>query len=100
MLDPDFIERGKPEVDAFQKIYLQKYNTIPSVYAFQGYDLMLFWGRMLGKYGINKLSQGLSLKRYNDGGYTLSGFDYRNGQDNRVIPLVTYLNYRFVPVNK
>ena len=55
---------------------------------------------MLGKYGVNKINQGLSIKRYNDGGYTLSGFDYRDGQDNRVIPLVTYLNYRFVPVNK
>ncbi|MEA5138008.1 ABC transporter substrate-binding protein [Arcicella rigui] len=95
-INPEFVDNEKPEVDAFRKDYLAKYGVVPSYYAFHGYDMALFWGRLFGKNGYN-IRKGLdNQETYNNGTYTLSGFNYIKSQDNQISPVTTFQNYKFV----
>ena len=94
-IDPEFVDLDKPEVDNFRKDYLAKYGIIPSYYAFHGYDLALFWGRIMGRNGSN-IRKGLDSRDSYKDTYTLSGFDYQKSQDNQVLPVTTFQNYKFV----
>lgn len=94
-LDPEFVDLEKPEVDSFRKEYLTKFGIIPSYYAFHGYDLALFWGRILGKNG-NNIRRGLDNRDSYKDTYTLSGFNYIKSQDNQVLPVTTFQNYKFI----
>ncbi len=97
LIDPTFADPEKPEVQTFLKTYFNAYNTPPSTYAHWGYDTMLFYGRLLGKYGVAGLRTGLDHQPYREG-YTLAGFDYVTANENRAVTILTYDNYRFVPV--
>jgi ABC-type branched-subunit amino acid transport system substrate-binding protein len=94
-LDPEFVDLEKPEVDGFRKDYLAKFGIIPSYYAFHGYDLALFWGRIMGKYG-NNIRKGLDSRDSYKDTYTLAGYNYIKSQDNQVLPVTTFQNYKFV----
>jgi ABC-type branched-subunit amino acid transport system substrate-binding protein len=94
-LDPEFVDLEKPEVDGFRKDYLAKYGIIPSYYAFHGYDLALFWGRMMGRNSTN-LRKGLDNRDSYKDSYILSGYNYIKSQDNQVLPVTTFQNYKFV----
>ena len=94
-LDPEFVDLEKPIVDTFRKDYLSKYGVIPSYYAFHGYDIALFWGRILGRYG-NNIRKGLDNRDAYKEGYNLAGFNYLKSQDNQVLPFTTFQNYKFV----
>jgi hypothetical protein len=89
------VDLEKPEVDGFRKDYLTKYGIIPSYYAFHGYDLALFWGRILGRNG-NNIRRGLDSRDTYKDTYILSGFNYIKSQDNQVLPVTTFQNYKFV----
>jgi ABC-type branched-subunit amino acid transport system substrate-binding protein len=93
--DPEFIDLEKPEVDGFRKDYLSKYGIIPSYYAFHGYDLALFWGRIVGRNG-NNIRKGLDSRDSYKDTYMLSGYNYIKSQDNQVLPVTTFQNYKFV----
>jgi ABC-type branched-subunit amino acid transport system substrate-binding protein len=94
-LDPEFVDLDKPEVDGFRKDYLMKYGILPSYYAIHGYDLALFWGRLLGRNGSN-IRKGLDSRESYKDGYILSGYNYYKSQDNQVLPITTFQNYKFV----
>lgn len=94
-IDPEFVDLEKPEVDGFRKEYLAKYGIIPSYYAFHGYDLALFWGRILGRNGYN-IRKGLDNRDSYKDTYILSGYNYVKSQDNQVLPVTTFQNYKFV----
>ena len=94
-IDPEFVDLEKPEVDGFRKDYLSKYGIIPSYYAFHGYDLALFWGRILGRNGSDIRKSLDNRDSYKDI-YNLSGFNYIKSQDNQVLPVTTFQNYKFV----
>jgi ABC-type branched-subunit amino acid transport system substrate-binding protein len=94
LIDPDFIDDDKEEAKKFQQLYLSKRNTLPSVYAYQGYDMMLFFGRMLGKYPNGQFKNGVSLQPYTDG-YVLSGFDYTEANENQLVPIIKLSDYRW-----
>ena len=93
----DFVDESKPEVQQFRQLYMNRRGTVPSSYAYQGYDMMLFFGRMMGKF-TPQMKVGLDTQAYPEG-YTLSGFDYTlSSNENKIVPLFKYENYRFVPV--
>lgn len=94
-LDPEFVDLDKPEVDGFRKDYLYKYGIIPSYYAFHGYDLALFWGRMIGR-NSNNIRKGLDSRDSYKDSYMLSGYNYIKSQDNQILPVTTFQNYKFV----
>ena len=57
--------------------------------------MTLFWGRVLTKYGTN-FKKGLDdLDTYKQS-FSTSGYDYTQSQDNQVVPITTFQNYKFV----
>ncbi|GAA4451603.1 hypothetical protein GCM10023189_13680 [Nibrella saemangeumensis] len=97
LLYPDFVDFTREEVDQFQENYLSRRNIIPSVFTFQGYDMMLFFGRQLAKNGPQV--QRRSTLRAEGDDYLLSGFDYRNSNENETVPIVKFTDGRFIKVN-
>ena len=98
LLAPDYIDPTRPAVSAFQENYVAKRNIIPSVFASQGYDMMLFFGRSLAKNIFQSPSRN-GLKSESDD-YVLSGFDYTQSNDNQVVPIVKYDDGRFIRANE
>lgn len=97
LLYPDFIDATREPVIQFQEDYVTKRNTIPSVFALQGYDMMLFFGRQLAKNGASSLNR-TGLQSDTDD-YLLSGFDYTQTNDNQIVPIVKYDDGRFIKIN-
>lgn len=96
LLDPDFIDASKSSVREFRKLYFNRIHTIPTVHAMRGYDLMLFFGHLLGQYGTAFPKSGLG--RVDSEQAVLAGFDYRSTNDNQALPILKHDSYRFVPV--
>ena len=70
---------------------------LPSYYSYLGYDLMLFYGRIL-KYGKENLRQRLNEIEYTQG-FTLNGFDFtNNSNENKIVPIVRYQNGNFYEI--
>ncbi len=97
LLYPDFIDSSREPVLEFQEQYIAKRNTIPSVFASEGYDMMLFFGRQLARNGT-QLRNRNNLKSDTDD-YLLSGFDYTQANENQIVPIVKYEDGRFIKVN-
>lgn len=95
LIATDFVDITKDSVKTFQNVYYGKTNTLPSVYSYQGYDQMLFFGRMLAKYQ-ERMSEGLSLRTYEDD-YLLTGFDYTKTRENTIPSILTYEDKRWMP---
>lgn len=98
LLYPDYIDATREPVVAFQEQYLAKRNTIPSIYASEGYDMMLFFGRQMARNGIPFRSR-VTVRTDPENDYILSGFDYTQSNENQVVPIVKYEGGRFVKIN-
>lgn len=96
LVDTDFIDINKDSVRLFQQQYWESENTLPSVYSYQGYDHMLFFGRMLSKYN-GKVKDGLDIRKY-DEEYLLSGFNFTKSRENEILPILRYRDGQWVPV--
>ena len=96
LIDNEFVDNTKPQVRDFQLQYMTKRNMVPSVYAMQGYDVVLFFGRMIHKHKA-QLRGGMDARSYNDD-YLLSGFNYQKSNDNQVISIQKIEDLRLVPV--
>ncbi|GAB4020508.1 hypothetical protein GCM10028773_26620 [Spirosoma koreense] len=98
LLYPDFIDASREPVSQFQEQYVAKRNTIPSVFASEGYDMMLFFGRQLAK--NNTPLRNRSGLRSDTDDYLLSGFDYTQTNDNQIVPIVKYEEGRLVKITE
>jgi len=96
LIETDYVDREKESVREFQKAYWAETNTFPSSYSYQGYDQLLFFGRMLSKYK-DGLKRGLEIRKYDDD-YLLSGFDFTRSRENQISPLLKYSGTKWVPV--
>lgn len=97
VVSPDFTDTTREPVIQFQEDYVTKRNTIPSVFALEGYDMMLFFGRQLAKNGASSLNRAGLQSDTDD--YLLSGFDYTQTNDNQIVPIVKYEDGRFIKIN-
>ena len=95
LIETDYVDIMKDSVKTFQRDYYDKTNTLPSVYSYQGYDQLLFFGRMIGKYN-ERLKDGIELRKYVDD-YLLSGFDYTKSRENSVSAILEYTDSRWIP---
>ncbi|RCR70800.1 ABC transporter substrate-binding protein [Larkinella punicea] len=91
---PEFVDPERPGSDEFEELYLDQRNMIPSMYAYQGYDMLLFFGRMLAR-TRGQITNRSQLKATPEEGYLLSGYDYTASNDNQVVPIVKYDGTRF-----
>lgn len=98
LLYPDYIDTTREPVTLFQEEYVASRNTIPSVFAQQGYDLMLFFGRQMAKNGVPFRNRA-SLRTDPADDYLLSGFDYSQANENQVVPIVKYEGGQFIRIN-
>lgn len=98
LLYPDYVDTAREPVVLFQEQYAAKRNTIPSVFAHEGYDLMLFFGRQMARNGVPFRSR-INLHTDPDNDYVLSGFDYSQTNENQIVPIVKYEGGRFVKIN-
>jgi tetratricopeptide (TPR) repeat protein len=98
LISPDFVDATRPAVAAFDEDYLAQRNTIPSVFARQGYDMLLFFGRQLAKSGPGPVNRRDMRSDADD--YLSSGFDYTQSNDNQIVPIIKYVDGRFVKINE
>ncbi|ACT92398.1 ABC transporter substrate-binding protein [Dyadobacter fermentans] len=99
LIDADYVDREKETIRQFQKNYYNKTSTFPSVYSYQGYDQLLFFGRMLSKHK-DKLPSGLQSRKFDSEEYLLSGFDYTKANENQITPVLKYNGSKWVPVDR
>lgn len=98
LIETDYVDRDKEGIREFQKTYWNATNTFPSVYSYQGYDQLLFFGRMLNQYksGVKK---GIQMRKHTED-YLLSGFDYTKSNDNQMTPVLKHNGGgKWIPVN-
>ena len=97
LIQLDYINKDKDEVKNFRSTYFNEQNSIPSYYSYWGYDMSLFYARMLNN-GKNQLRSQLNAIEYTQG-YTLDGFDYTNGSnENQIVPIIKYQDGKFIEV--
>ena len=91
---PEFVKNSREEVKNFDKKYLEKMSGLPSYYSYAGYDLVLFFGRML-KDGKDIFKLNIDGGSYTDD-YLLSGFDYSGKiKENAIVPIIKYKGEEF-----
>ncbi len=96
-ISPDYLDYRSEAAISFKKAYVDARNLIPSIYAYQGYDMMLYFGRTLNEFGTN-FHDGLK-KKEPAKGTIFAGYDYRNANDNQYVPIAKFENGNYLLVN-
>jgi len=96
-VSPDYLDYRSEAAIAFKNAYIQERNLIPSIYAYQGYDMMLFFGRILKEAGTD-FHTALKSKPPTKGAI-FAGYDYRNANDNQYVPIARFENGNYVLAN-
>ena len=81
----------------FEKKYFNNYNLPPSEAAFKGYDLGMFIGQNLAKYGkyFNQALWNMESQK----GVFYPEFNYNSSYYNNFVPILKLKDYQLVPVN-
>ncbi|MEZ4982609.1 MAG: ABC transporter substrate-binding protein [Saprospiraceae bacterium] len=104
-----YVNQNSAEVKVFKRNFFNKYNTVPSEEAFLGYDVMLYFGRMLKEYGTkfqpfleneNKsfLERDFHFEPIIEEGSTVEEPGRIEQFENKAIFILRYENYQFKPV--
>jgi len=96
-INPDYLDYDSYAVHSFRNTFLKKANIIPEIYAYQGYDMMRFFGNALKNYG-NVFGPGLSAQGFTKG-YTLYGYNFTNSNTNLFVPIVKFEGNKMVVAN-
>ncbi len=89
LVETEDLNLNKASVVDFQQRFWNFANTLPSIYAVQGYDHLTFFVRMLEKYGRNPIT-GVTLRRYEEDDFLLTGFDFTSSRDNQLNSILKY----------
>jgi Periplasmic binding protein len=94
---PEYVNKNRENVVDFSKKYYESMSTAPSYYSYIGYDMMLYFSRML-KDGLDVFKLNIQAGPYNDD-YLLSGFDFAGKQyENNIVPIIKYNGEEFEEV--
>lgn len=85
---PDYLDYSKNELVRFKNNYLNKTHLYPTTFAYQGFEMMFFYGKLLKSYGTF-FSKDLRFSEYTPG-ILLGGFNYKSSQSNRFVPIVKF----------
>lgn len=103
-----YVDRTSPEAREFRQAFYSAYGTVPDDNAYNGYDVTLFAGNMLKKYGLS-FPQRLSMEQFSGlhsefqfakvfttGAVDdlLNQYDYL---ENVFVYILAFRNYKFVP---
>jgi Periplasmic binding protein len=103
-----FTDYEDTNVKEFTQEYFATYRMLPNDDAYNGYDIMLYVGKMLKKYGTAfpanmSKEQAITLQgKFNfDGVFTTNPtgehFDQSDYQENKFVHILKFENYKFVP---
>ncbi|MDN5203171.1 ABC transporter substrate-binding protein [Fulvivirgaceae bacterium BMA10] len=95
---PNYIDYTKKEVEEFRTFYHANTNSYPSIYAYTGYELMTFFGKLLIDHGtyFQKEFPRLGLIP----GQLYSGFYYGQENDNQHVPIVKFEESELKIINR
>lgn len=96
-ITPSFVNSLSEEASNFAGKYLRNYHVPPSVYAYKGYDMMLFFGKLLAQYG-NKFHKEIHRVGVQKSGI-MPGYDYRFSHDNQFVPIYKFQKGEMIQVN-
>lgn len=94
---PEFIDYGSDSVKTFKNNYIARRNIVPSIYAYQGYDLMMFFGKQLNEHGTffhTALHQQAPVE-----GVIFPGYNYTGANDNQFVPIIKFDKAQLVLAN-
>lgn len=86
MTAPTFLDYSNEWYRKFRKSYIKEHKEVPTEFAILGFDLMMFSGTALDKYG--KYFQVGFEDEPRMEGFVLTGYNYRDGNDNQLVPIV------------
>ena len=97
-IHPEFMRISSDTYKRFYKAYLSKYKVYPSVYALQGYEMMLLYGKALREGGTD-VSVYFNKTKFNSLGL-LGGYDYSNVNYNKFVPITAFKDLKLKIVNE
>lgn len=92
-LSPNYIDYSRPAVSAFREKFFEKNAIEPSEKSYIGYEMMLFLGRMLARYGTFFQKE---WKNMYYSGIIFQGIFYGKYHSNQHIPVLRFAKDRFV----
>lgn len=103
-ISPKYINKLNPANDWFRKKYISQYNLPPSVYAYSGFEMLYYFGKVLQNYGSN-FSKSLPVTGIQPGvfypgvGYSSNSMRNEAHQDNQYVPITKLENLQLTVVN-
>ncbi|UWW96876.1 MAG: hypothetical protein NMK33_05515 [Candidatus Cardinium sp.] len=95
-LAPNYIDYSRPALHAFRKKFFERNGTQPNEKSYIGYEMMLFFGQMLGRYGTYFQKKWENM-HYNT--HIFQGVSYGKYHSNQHIPVLRFSKDRFVPLH-
>jgi hypothetical protein len=97
LIAPGYIAQNNHETEAINTKIIESVHKIPNKYHYTGYELLHFVGEMLHEYGVYFQTGMYKIGKYP--GVIFEGFDYTEGNDNAVVPLILFEKSEFKIVN-
>jgi hypothetical protein len=94
---PGFVDINNPNLEAINNFIISNFHSAPNKYDYLGYEILMYLGHMLGKYGSPFV---FGLK--NEGFYKgkiYYGINYSDGRDNNIVPIIEFIDGNFKVVN-
>lgn len=92
----DYILKNKASQD-FQREYISRTNIFPSRFAYMGYEMLYYFGKIMAKHGYN-FQDALKQTNY-EKGRTMAGFNFYNSNDNHCFTICRFSDGDFEVVN-
>ncbi|MFC2126007.1 hypothetical protein ACFLU5_14485 [Bacteroidota bacterium] len=97
LVAPTFIDIDNPNLEFINETITSINHSPPTRYHYIGYELMSFVGRMLYKHG-NLFQYGLQDEGFL-AGRIFTGFNYEGSNDNRIVPIIEFVDGEFKITN-
>ncbi len=94
---PGYIDDGNPNLERINDLIIDSTHAPPNKYHYLGYEIISYLGHMLSKYGSPFLG-GLKIEGFYPG-LIYYGFDYSEGRDNNLVPIIQFVGNDFVIIN-
>ena len=97
LIAPGYVHRENYRLEDLNSKIINSVNKVPNKYHYTGYELIYFVGEMMKSYGVYFQTGMIKMGKYP--GIVFEGFDYSEGNDNAVVPLILFENSEFKIVN-
>ena len=87
-LFPEYLDYDNKNIYKFRKAFLSRTNALPGTTAYQGYEMMNYFGRALGNYG-NYFVSGIQKEGFTSG-YLFQGYNFNTGNSNSFVPIAKF----------